>query len=104
MKVPGCEPTTEITRGRRIWDGPGTERVEEGGIVAAQFDVVKHESAAHRVVRDVEDVVRLAIRAPPLQDRQPRVESFHESDFVRELMHCANSATRNRVVALCQLV
>ena len=49
-------------------------------------------------------MVRIAIRAPPLQDPQSRIERLDESDFVRELVHRADAATRNRVIALCHLV
>jgi hypothetical protein len=34
MHVLGLEPPTEVARGRRIRDGPGTERIEKRGVVA----------------------------------------------------------------------
>jgi len=82
-------------------DRPGTKRIEERGVVATQFDVVEYEPTAHHVVCEVENVVRIAVRTPSLQEPQPRVERFDESDVVRELVHGANAATRNRVTVLC---
>src|SRR5712672_1260857 len=85
-------------------DGDAVERIEKCSVVATQLDVVEHEPATHRVVRDVEDVVRLGVRAPPLQNSQARIESLDESDFVCELVHGADAAACNRVTAPCDLV
>ena len=49
-------------------------------------------------------MVRLAIWALPLQDRQSRVESIDEPDLPRELMHGTDAAARDRMTALRDLV
>src|SRR5262249_21779072 len=89
--------------GRRIRNRPGTKRIEECGVVAPQFDVIEHEPTAQRVVRDVENMVRITVRAAPLQDLQLRIERLDESDFVHELVERADAATCNRMITLSHL-
>jgi len=45
-------------------------------------------------------MIRISVRAPPLQNPQFRIERLDESDFVRELVDSADAATRNCVIAL----
>src|SRR5262249_11090242 len=68
LRVIGLEPPTEVARSRRIRDTPGAERIEKCDVVATQLDVIEHVPATHHIIRDVEDVVRFAVRAPPLED------------------------------------
>ena len=98
------EATTEVPGGRRVGDRSCPERVEERGIVATDLEVVEDEPTTHRVVGDVQDVVHLAVRTPPLQNRQLRVEGLDEPDLRRELVHGADTATRDRMAALRDLV
>jgi hypothetical protein len=45
-------------------------------------------------------MVRIAVRAPPLQNLQSRIKRLDQPDFLRELVYGADAATRNRLIAL----
>lgn len=63
------EAPAKITGGGRVRDRARTERLEERDVVAPYLDVIEHAAAAQRVVRDVQDVIGLAVRTTSLQDR-----------------------------------
>src|SRR5262249_33500819 len=53
---------------------------------------------------DVEDVIRLAVRASPFQEPQIEVECLDQSYLICELMHGTDATTRDRMIAFCDLV
>ena len=86
------KPTTEVRSGRRIRDRLGAEHVQERRVVAADLDVVEHVPAAQHVVRDVEDVVRVAVRARPLEDPELLVDRLRQPDAANKIVHRRQAA------------
>jgi hypothetical protein len=60
------------------------EGVEEGGVVAAQLDVLEARAVAQGVVGDVEDVVGLVIREMGLEQVQALVDGLGQAESVGE--------------------
>ena len=98
------EAAAEVASRRGVRDGPRPECAEERDVVASQLDVIQHLAAAQQVVRDVENMVGLAVGPVAIQDLQLAIDGTGQTDSVRELMHDADAAAGDRLDALARFV
>ena len=98
------EASAEVASRRGIRDGPRTECAQERDVVASQLDVIQHLATAEQVVRDVENVVGLAVGPVTIQDLQPAIDGARQTDRVRELMDDTDAAAGDRLDALARFV
>jgi hypothetical protein len=89
---------------RRIRDRLRAQHVQVRRVVAADLDVVEHLPAAQHVVRDVEDVIRVAVRPCTLQDPELLVDRVGKPDAPNEVVHRGQAATGHRADPLRHLV
>ena len=77
--------------GSGIARAPSAQRVQEGGVVTTDLDVVQHLPAAQDVVGDVEHVVRVLVRA-----RSSRRRAANRSSLATQLAAPAGGPRRRR--------
>ncbi len=74
------EAAAEVAGGGGVGDAARAEGIEEGVVVAAEFDVLEAGAVAQRVVGDVEDVVGLVIGEMDLEQVQALVDGLGQAD------------------------
>ena len=72
------EATDEISGGGGIGNGSRTERVQERRIVAPDLDILQDRAATEHVAGDVENVIRVLVRARHFQGSQVLVECAYQ--------------------------
>ena len=82
-----------------IGDASRTQGIEEGLVVAAQFDVLKAGAVAQSVVGDVEDVVGLVIGQMDLEQVQMAVDGLGQAEFLSEQVDGADATASDATVA-----
>jgi hypothetical protein len=98
------ETPTEITGGRRVWDAPRAQRVEEDTVVAPKLDVIERSTAAERVEANVQDMVGLVVGRVDLQQMQPVVDPLGQADLLEQALDRSDPAVRDRPGLVRQLV
>ena len=86
------ESSAEVVSGGGIGDAACPESIEEGFIVATQFDVLKAGAVAQCVVGDVEDVIGLVIGQMDFQELEPLVDGLWQAELVCEHVEGADAA------------
>lgn len=78
------EPPAEVAGGGGVGDAARPEGIEEGSVVAAEFDVREAGAVAECVVGDVQDVVGLVIREVDFQEVEAFVDGLGQTKSVGE--------------------
>ena len=88
----GGEAAAEVAGGGGVGDAVGAEGVEEGLVVAAQFDVLEAGAVAQGVVGDVEDVVGLVVGQVELEQVESLVDGLGQAEFADQELDGADAA------------
>ena len=102
--VVGGEAAAEVAGGGWIGDALSAEGIEKGFVVAAQFDVFQARAIAHRVVRDVENVIGLVIGQVDFEHAQTVVDGLGQAELLSEQVNRADAAVSDGVIALGDFV
>jgi len=98
------KPARKVSAGCRVWNALCAEPVEEGFVVAAQFDILQANSVEHRIVGQVQDMVTFVIRQMALEQMQPLVNLLPQSDFVHHRVDSPDSPAIDRAGLFTHLV
>jgi hypothetical protein len=86
------ESSAEVASGGGIGDAACSENIEEGFIVATEFDVLKASAVAEGVVGDVENVIGLVIREMDFQEVKALVDGLWQTELVCQHVDDADAA------------
>jgi hypothetical protein len=104
VNVSLSESSAEVTGGGGIGDTACPQSIEEGFVVATQFDVLKAGAVAQCVVSDVEDVIGLVIREMDFQEVETLVNGLGQPELVCEPVDGPDAAVNNGSVSLRNVV
>ena len=99
--VDGCHQRADVSLGKAaaevagrggVGNPLGAQRVEEDLVVAPQFDVFQPNAVAHRVVGQIQHVIRLVIGAVDFQHLDPAVDRLDQTGRVGQLVDQADAA------------
>src|SRR3990172_1742246 len=97
-------PSASIRASAKNSCGCGAQCIQVSLVLAAQLQIFQASSAAQRVVRQVEHVVRFVIRQVKLEQVQPLVDRCSQSQLTHQLMDQADAAVRRAHAPPGQLV
>ena len=83
--------TGEVPAGGRVRNALGAQTIEEGLIIAPQFNILQPHSLQQRVVGQIQHMVALMIRKVLLKQMQPRVDLLPQPQFVDHQMDRADA-------------
>ena len=104
LDVRRAKPPAEVPRRRRIRDALCPQRIQIDLVVAQQLQIFQALATCKQVVRDVQHVIRLVVRKMDLQQMQPSIDLFDQSDLARQRMHRAQSPARHPPRAVGDLI
>src|SRR5271157_3739592 len=94
--IPFRKPPREITSSGRVRNALNSHTVHKGFIVAPQFNILKTRSARKRVVRDVQNMVRLVIGQVSFQKVHLLVNGLHKTTVAGKQVKGSDPTTSNR--------
>src|SRR5208283_1003553 len=81
---------------RWIRDAAGAQGVQIILVIATKLEILQTGAAAEGVVADVEHMVRVLVGNMDLQQLQPLVERFDQTETLRQQVDGSNAATGDR--------
>ena len=96
--------TSKISAGGRVRNALGAQPIEEGFIIAPQFNVLQPHSVEQCVVGQIQHVVTLMIRQMLLEQMQPGVDLLPQPQFVDHQMDRADAPAVDRPGLLGHLI
>ena len=96
--------TGEVPAGGRVRNALGAQPIEEGLIIAPQFDILQPHSVEQRVVGQIQHMIALMIRKVLLKQMQPGVDLLPQPEFVDHQMDRADAPAVNRPGFLGHLI
>jgi hypothetical protein len=92
VDVHASEPTTKVSRRRRVGNPPGAQGIQENFIIPAQFYVLQTGALTQRVVGEIENMIRLVKRSMKLKQIQMAVNGVDETDLPSQNMESTNTS------------
>jgi hypothetical protein len=96
--------TGEVSTGGRVGNALGAQTIEEGLIIASQFNILQPHSIQQRVVGQIQHMIALMVRKVLLKQMQPGVDLLPQPQFVDHQMDRADASAVNRPGFLGHLV
>jgi hypothetical protein len=94
----------EVSARRWVRNALRSQPVEEGLVVAPQFDVLETHSFEHRVVGKVEHVIALVVGQVALEQMKPPVDLLPQPDPLNHQVDCTDAPAVNGATAPGHLV
>ena len=88
----GREAAAKVASGGGVGDAASAQGIEEGCVVAAEFDLLQAGAVAQGVVGDVEDVVGFVIRQMQLEEMEAFVDRLDQAHTPGQGMERSDSA------------
>ena len=83
--------TGEVSAGGRVRNALGAQPIEEGFIIAPQFNILQPHSVQQRVVSQIQDMVAFVVGKVFLKQMQARVDLLPQPQFVDHQMDRADA-------------
>jgi hypothetical protein len=95
--------TSAIIAGRGgIGNALGAERIEKGGVVAAQFDVLETRAVTESVDGEVEDMVGIGVRQVQFEHMQALIDGVDEANVLGEFVEQGNATKGETIDAVVE--
>jgi hypothetical protein len=104
IDVLDAKAPAEISRRGWVGDAVCAESIEENSVVAAQFNVLQAIAVAQGIDGNIEHVIGLMVGQVDLQQVEPPVDSFDQTDALGKQVKGADAAKRQTTHALGNLV
>ncbi len=98
------ESPAEVAFRRGVGNALRSQRVQKRFIIATQLNILKTSTLAQRIVSEVQHVVRLVVGKMNLQQMQPSVDGFGQTDLSNQLVYQPDAPVADGSRTIRQLV